>query len=151
MIGGKTLVLGVRFDPETYELVRSVALARADKARSAVSMSDVVRSLVEQAAEGMLLEAGASHRDFTTEIAGRIAEAQRRAEERGRITIGVRWEALRASKFRCQHCGRAADQSELVVDHVVPISRGGTSEQSNLQALCRDCNAGKGAKTEEAA
>lgn len=49
--GGKTLVLGVRFDPETYELVRSVALARAGKTRSAVSMSDVVRVLVEKAAE----------------------------------------------------------------------------------------------------
>lgn len=48
---GKTLVLGVRFDPETYELVRSVALARAGKARTAVSMSDVVRALVEKAAE----------------------------------------------------------------------------------------------------
>lgn len=47
---GKTQVLGVRFDPDLYELVRSVALVRASRARAAVSMSDVARSLVEQAA-----------------------------------------------------------------------------------------------------
>ncbi len=56
--GGKTLVLGVRFEPELYELVRSVALARAAKTRSAVSMSDVVRVLVENAAGELRRELG---------------------------------------------------------------------------------------------
>lgn len=55
---GKSLVLGVRFDPELYELVRSVALARAGRSRTAVSMSDVVRSLVEKAADELRGELG---------------------------------------------------------------------------------------------
>lgn len=55
---GKALVLGVRFDRELYELVRSVALARAARDRAAVSMSDVVRTLVEQAAADLRRELG---------------------------------------------------------------------------------------------
>ncbi len=33
------------------------------------------------------------------------------------------------------------------VDHVVPISRGGSNWSSNLQLLCQPCNDSKGAKT----
>lgn len=38
---------------------------------------------------------------------------------------------------------------KLVIDHKVPVSRGGDSELDNLQALCRFCNGKKGTKTME--
>lgn len=43
----------------------------------------------------------------------------------------------------CRHCGATED---LCVDHVRPVARGGTSERSNLQPLCRRCNSSKGAR-----
>ena len=40
----------------------------------------------------------------------------------------------------CARCGRTAG---LTIDHVIPVSRGGTHRLSNLQLLCEDCNADK--------
>lgn len=45
----------------------------------------------------------------------------------------------------CFYCGQKSDRLE--VDHVMPVSRGGTSAADNLVASCRACNASKGAKT----
>jgi 5-methylcytosine-specific restriction endonuclease McrA len=32
------------------------------------------------------------------------------------------------------------------VDHIVPVSKGGTNEESNLRWMCRSCNCSRGAK-----
>ena len=42
---------------------------------------------------------------------------------------------------RCRRCGAPARH----VDHIIPRSRGGSEERSNLQALCRECHDGKSA------
>lgn len=44
----------------------------------------------------------------------------------------------------CQYCARVFAQSELTLDHVVPKSRGGSSNWDNLVACCRKCNNRKG-------
>lgn len=45
----------------------------------------------------------------------------------------------------CHYCGKAATE----IDHLVPISRGGTGELSNLATACRRCNARKNDMTYE--
>ena len=40
----------------------------------------------------------------------------------------------------CAHCGTA---SNLTIDHIIPLAKGGTNEVHNLQMLCEPCNAGK--------
>lgn len=42
---------------------------------------------------------------------------------------------------RCLNCG--AD-SDLVIDHVVSVAKGGLSQFDNLQLLCATCNTLKG-------
>ena len=42
---------------------------------------------------------------------------------------------------KCLCCGR--DDVTLTVDHIIPVSKGGTSNIDNLQPLCLSCNAGK--------
>jgi 5-methylcytosine-specific restriction endonuclease McrA len=55
-----------------------------------------------------------------------------------RMSIFVR------DKFKCVYCGLSAkDGAILNVDHILPISKGGSNESHNLQTLCRTCNNGK--------
>lgn len=52
--------------------------------------------------------------------------------------------ALRAKVLavgQCAYCGAAED---LSVDHIIPISKGGSDEEANLQCLCLPCNLRKG-------
>ncbi|MBR0256284.1 MAG: HNH endonuclease [Synergistaceae bacterium] len=74
-------------------------------------------------------------------------EQYRREIERQMITPGLRYDIMRRDNFRCQICGRTAqDGVKLEVDHKKPIAKGGRTEPNNLWTLCWDCNRGKGAK-----
>lgn len=56
----------------------------------------------------------------------------------------ARFAALAASGFRCRYCGATAHEARLEVDHIVPVSHGGTNDPGNLVAACVSCNGGKG-------
>ena len=43
---------------------------------------------------------------------------------------------------RCVQCGR---DEELEYDHIIPISKGGSNTEKNIQLLCAACNRSKGA------
>jgi len=59
----------------------------------------------------------------------------------------LRFEILKRDDYRCQMCGDTAKEgAKLEVDHIHPVSKGGSNNPDNLQVLCRDCNAGKGAQ-----
>ena len=45
---------------------------------------------------------------------------------------------------KCLRCGR--DDVKLTPDHVIPLSKGGTSNIDNIQPLCLSCNSSKGTK-----
>jgi 5-methylcytosine-specific restriction endonuclease McrA len=47
-------------------------------------------------------------------------------------------------KNRCQYCGQVFQQRELNLDHIIPISRGGTSCWENVVCACISCNTKKG-------
>ncbi len=48
---------------------------------------------------------------------------------------------------RCAYCGKTG--VSLEIEHIVPVSRGGTNRVSNLTLACRDCNQEKGVLTAE--
>ncbi|WP_397570636.1 HNH endonuclease [Schlesneria sp. T3-172] len=62
-----------------------------------------------------------------------------------RQTLGkaLRFEVLKRDAFTCQYCGRKAPDVLLEVDHIEPVSKGGTNSLLNLISSCKDCNAGK--------
>lgn len=56
------------------------------------------------------------------------------------------WKAIRAWIFYrdgyvCVYCGE--NPEDLECDHVIPISRGGTNDLSNLATACMPCNRSK--------
>jgi ribosomal protein S27E len=54
---------------------------------------------------------------------------------------------LHKYKFQCNFCGEK-EEKKLTIDHIKPVSKGGTDDLNNLQILCRSCNSKKGAKYE---
>lgn len=59
------------------------------------------------------------------------------------VSKRLRYEVLRRDGFACTYCGCKAPDVELTIDHVLPVSLGGSDDASNLTAACVDCNAGK--------
>ena len=52
---------------------------------------------------------------------------------------------------RCQYCGSPFSQKELTYDHVIPRSRGGETDWTNVVTCCVRCNSRKGGGTPEEA
>jgi 5-methylcytosine-specific restriction endonuclease McrA len=46
----------------------------------------------------------------------------------------------------CQYCGKSFDAKHLTCDHIVPKSRGGLTEWTNIVTSCTHCNRKKGDK-----
>jgi len=51
--------------------------------------------------------------------------------------------------YTCQYCGRRFDPRWLTCDHIIPKSRGGVTEWSNIVTSCIQCNLKKGDKLPE--
>jgi hypothetical protein len=62
------------------------------------------------------------------------------------IRKSVRFEVFKRDSFACQYCGEKAPDVVLEVDHITPVSDGGTNEILNLVTACRACNLGKSNK-----
>jgi len=69
-----------------------------------------------------------------------------RSGESRDVNLRLRFLVMKRDNFKCCACGRSPATDPTVVlhiDHVIPWSRGGRTEMSNLQTLCEKCNLGK--------
>lgn len=46
-------------------------------------------------------------------------------------------------RYTCQYCGKAMKLSEITIDHVIPLSRGGHNSFLNCVSCCQKCNVKK--------
>lgn len=62
-----------------------------------------------------------------------------------RKSIGkrVRFEIFKRDSFKCKYCGKSPPEVVLHIDHILPVSKGGSSDMINLATSCQDCNLGK--------
>jgi 5-methylcytosine-specific restriction protein A len=50
---------------------------------------------------------------------------------------------LRLCGYKCSYCGVSGSEAELEIDHIIPISKGGSNHLANLTTACRSCNQSK--------
>lgn len=72
------------------------------------------------------------------------ARARRRGAE-GRYTAKDLQEIRAAQRDKCAYC-RIRLNGKGSVDHIAPLSKGGTNDRRNLQLVCQPCNSRKSAK-----
>ncbi|WP_414552029.1 HNH endonuclease [Anabaena sp. CCY 0017] len=56
------------------------------------------------------------------------------------IPPSVRKYVFERDKYQCQSCGKTKLETNLTIDHIIPLARGGQNDMSNLHTLCFTCN-----------
>ncbi len=70
-----------------------------------------------------------------------VSEEQvRREKDKARDLRRSQWWKNRLGRGLCHYCGATFPSEDLTMDHIVPITRGGTSTRGNLVPACKECN-----------
>lgn len=65
-------------------------------------------------------------------------------KKRTAVSKRIRFEIFKRDNFKCRYCGQSVSPGVILeIDHVIPVSKGGTNENINLVTSCWDCNRGK--------
>ncbi|MDY6849360.1 MAG: HNH endonuclease [Geoalkalibacter sp.] len=67
-------------------------------------------------------------------------EDMRRERNRARELRKSAWWKNKLAQGRCHYCGGVFKPSELTLDHIVPVARGGRSTKGNCVPACKECN-----------
>ncbi len=70
-------------------------------------------------------------------------EEIRREKAKARELRRSQWWKNVLARGKCYYCGRKFHPSQLTMDHLVPLARGGKSKKSNLVPACKECNSKK--------
>ncbi len=74
-------------------------------------------------------------------------EHQRREKAKARDLRTSAWWKGQLGQGTCYHCQQKFEPSQLTMDHLIPIARGGKSDKKNCVPSCKECNTKKGYKT----
>jgi len=70
-------------------------------------------------------------------------ERKEKQKQRPSLNPTLRYKILKRDRHTCKSCGARAPEVELEVDHIIPVSKGGTDDENNLTTKCVPCNRGK--------
>ena len=110
----------------------------------------IVAGIRRLISEGFSVEQALAAAEAFEQPIARTARQERNARYYQKIgkhrPRGREWRALRKSVFdrdnwKCVYCGN--DVTAPHCDHVIPVTRGGMSDLSNLATACGSCNASK--------
>lgn len=121
------------------------------------AFADVVDRLVKRAREDNLFSVSTAHIKqyaselgidtsrqlslFTNAVSTRLQKESGGQEPKRKRTLtnSIKIEVFKRDNYTCQECG-AGKEAKLHVHHIIPFSRGGSDEMSNLITLCESCN-----------
>lgn len=99
-----------------------------------------------------------SNQGSSSRSGGRTVENGGRPTNKDRKAVYDENRARNGGNLVCEECGIGMvpakksqkgvkpPRNEASIDHIKPVSKGGTSEKSNLRGVCRGCNRDKGNK-----
>lgn len=82
-------------------------------------------------------------KELQSEISAKINKSGHSKAQRSAMTNDLREAIKKRDNYTCCLCGNSVFNEPnllLEVDHIIPISKGGKTEASNLQTLCWRCN-----------
>ena len=56
------------------------------------------------------------------------------------VSGSLRYRIIKRSGGKCEACGVSSVERAIDIDHIIPKNKGGSNDESNLQALCYKCN-----------
>ena len=74
---------------------------------------------------------------------GRSKSVSSTESKRRIFTTQERYEIYNRTEGHCGICGKFIPLGEYTIDHIIPLSKGGTNDLDNLQACCSFCNKAK--------
>lgn len=96
-------------------------------------------------------------KEYLRTPAGKAKALHRRLRRKKKVAVGedvISTDVFSRDRWRCQLCGCKVIPSastyipnRATLDHIVPLSRGGTHTYANVQTACNLCNSKKSAKT----
>lgn len=87
--------------------------------------------------------------ELIRQLENRLTNEALAKEQRALMTTKLRLKIKERDNYTCCQCGNslAAEPNLLLeVDHIIPIAKGGLTQEDNLQTLCWKCNRSKGSK-----
>lgn len=54
--------------------------------------------------------------------------------------LNIKEKLLKKNNYQCSSCGKNINFSNSSIDHIIPLSKGGTNNEENLAILCNKCN-----------
>lgn len=118
-------------------------LANSPKLQEAKRLRDIAFSKTEHGKEINLI----AKRKYSKTEKGKekIRELKyiRRNKKAGKLDLQAWNEKLERLDYKCQICGT---RERITIDHIIPLTKGGTNHIDNLQPLCHSCNSSKGNK-----
>ena len=83
-------------------------------------------------------------RNLDKRAAGEHRRRARKAGSGGSYTSEDLREIFKMQRGKCALCSCKVTPRSWHVDHIQPLSRGGSNDRRNIQILCRPCNLSKG-------
>ena len=71
----------------------------------------------------------------------------KREREKAQLLKKTQWWKDKLKKDLCYHCGNKFKITELSMDHLTPLVRGGKTGKNNVVVSCKKCNKAKSFKT----
>jgi 5-methylcytosine-specific restriction endonuclease McrA len=78
-------------------------------------------------------------------VHGRLYRARKRGSI-GHHTVADILDIFAIQKEKCAYCRAKLTLRTKQVDHIIPVSKGGSDAKTNLQILCKPCNLRKASK-----